>query len=53
MEFPAALLTCDGLLLAQVNMLISAAIPLGHMSRRWDIAVACLFLARLAAGCGG
>ena len=38
---------------AQVNKLINAAIPLGHMGRRWDIAMACLFLARLAAGYGG
>lgn len=38
---------------AQVNKLINAAIPLGHMGRRWDIAMACLFLARWAAGYGG
>ncbi|PRW61474.1 Peroxisomal 2,4-dienoyl- reductase [Chlorella sorokiniana] len=34
---------------AQVNNLINAAIPLGHMGRRWDIAMACLFLASPAA----
>jgi hypothetical protein len=27
---------------------LSDAIPLGHMGRRWDIAMACVFLARWA-----
>jgi NAD(P)-dependent dehydrogenase (short-subunit alcohol dehydrogenase family) len=29
---------------------VNAAIPLGHMGRRWDIAMACVFLASPAAG---
>ena len=55
------LLRCAALRRAvQVNEMVSAAIPLGHMGRRWDIAMACLFLARWGgvgwvdgtAGCG-
>lgn len=34
---------------AKVKQLMSAAIPLGHMGRAWDIGQACLFLASPAA----
>jgi hypothetical protein len=30
---------------------VNAAIPLGHMGRRWDIAMACVFLARWEGVC--
>jgi hypothetical protein len=33
---------------AAVLQKVNSSIPLGHMGRRWDIAMACLFLCRCA-----
>lgn len=35
---------------AQAAQMVAAGIPLGHMGRRWDIAMACLYLARWDGG---